>query len=88
MTLPITAFYTGILAIFALFLSAQAGIYRGKAGASILFGDPVNMELAQRVRRHQTVQGNHRYIGRAAANVDNHRTTSTAHWQTRAHGPA
>ena len=53
MTIPITAFYTGILAIFALFLSAQAGIYRGKTGASILFGDPVNMELAQRVRRHQ-----------------------------------
>lgn len=53
MTLPITAFYTGILAIFALFLSAQAGIYRGKSGASILYGDPVDMELAQRVRRHQ-----------------------------------
>lgn len=53
MQLPITALYTGLLAIFALYLSFQAGTFRGKAGVSILFGDPVNVELAERVRRHQ-----------------------------------
>jgi uncharacterized protein len=53
MTLPVTALYAGLLAIFALFLSFQAGAYRGKAGISILHGEPVNWELAQRVRRHQ-----------------------------------
>lgn len=53
MQLPVTALYTGLLAIFALYLSFQAGSARGKAGASILFGDPVNMELAEKVRRHQ-----------------------------------
>ena len=53
MTITITAFYTALLAIFALFLSAQAGGFRGKSGISILYGDPVNMDLAERVRRHQ-----------------------------------
>lgn len=53
MQLPITALYAGLLALFALYLSFQAGTYRGKAGISILYGDPANMELAQRVRRHQ-----------------------------------
>jgi uncharacterized membrane protein YecN with MAPEG domain len=53
MTLPITALYAGILMIFALVLSAKAGSFRGKSGISILFGDPVNTELAQRVRVHQ-----------------------------------
>ncbi len=53
MQLPVTAFYTGILALFALYLSFQAGSFRGKSGVSILYGDPIDMELAQRVRRHQ-----------------------------------
>lgn len=53
MQLPITALYAGLLALFALYLSFQAGTYRGKAGVSILYGDPINLELAQRVRRHQ-----------------------------------
>ena len=53
MQVPITALYAGILAIFALGLSAMAGGFRGKTGVSILYGDPYNMELAQRVRVHQ-----------------------------------
>lgn len=53
MTLPVTALYAGLLAIFALVLSFQAGSFRGKSGISILHGEPVNWELAQRVRRHQ-----------------------------------
>lgn len=53
MQLPITLLYASIFAIFALVLSFSAGSYRGKAGVSILFGQPNNMELAVRVRRHQ-----------------------------------
>ncbi|MGI9261331.1 MAG: MAPEG family protein [Woeseiaceae bacterium] len=53
MQLPVTALYAGLLAIFALGLSARAGSYRGKTGVSVLHGDPVNWELAQRVRAHQ-----------------------------------
>ncbi len=53
MQLPITALYAGILAIFALFLSFRAGARRGKSGVSILYGDPINWELAERVRAHQ-----------------------------------
>ena len=53
MQLPITAIYAGILAIFALVLSARAGSYRGKAQASILYGDPIDWVLAERVRAHQ-----------------------------------
>lgn len=53
MQLAITAFYAGILAIFALVLSFIAGSFRGKAGVSVLFGEPPNMELAQKVRVHQ-----------------------------------
>ena len=44
--MPITLLYAGIFAVFALILSFQAGSFRGKAGVSILFGDPANMELA------------------------------------------
>ena len=51
--IPTTLLYAALFAIFALFLSFKAGSFRGKAGASILYGDPVNMELAQRVRVHQ-----------------------------------
>lgn len=53
MTLPITALYGSIMMIFALALSAKAGSFRGKSGISVLHGDPINMELAQRVRVHQ-----------------------------------
>ena len=51
--IPITLFYASLFAIFALVLSFRAGTFRGKSGISILFGDPPNMELAQRVRVHQ-----------------------------------
>lgn len=53
MALPITALYAGILTIFALALSARAGSFRAKSGVSVLFGNPANMELAERVRIHQ-----------------------------------
>lgn len=53
MQFPITLLFSGIFAIFALVLSFRAGSYRGKAGVSILYGEPVNEELAVRVRRHQ-----------------------------------
>ena len=53
MQLPITALFAGILAIFALVLSARAGSFRGKTGISVLYGEPQNMELAERVRAHQ-----------------------------------
>ncbi len=53
MSLPITALYASILMIFALVLSFRAGGFRGKSGISVGLGDPVNMELAERVRVHQ-----------------------------------
>jgi uncharacterized membrane protein YecN with MAPEG domain len=51
--LTTTLLYAAILAVFALALSFKAGGMRGKAGASILYGDPTNMELAEKVRVHQ-----------------------------------
>lgn len=53
MSMPITLTYASIFALFALVLSFRAGSFRGKAGISVLFGDPANMELAERVRVHQ-----------------------------------
>jgi len=53
MAIPITLMYVAIFAIFALVLSFRAGSYRGKSGISLLFGEPPNMELAERVRVHQ-----------------------------------
>lgn len=53
MQLPITLLFAAILGFFSLFLSFRAGSYRGKTGVSILHGEPVNKELAVRVRRHQ-----------------------------------
>lgn len=53
MSLPITLMYAGIFGLFSLYLSARAGLYRGKAGASILYGEPVDWELAERIRVHQ-----------------------------------
>ena len=51
MQVPITALYAGLLAIYAIWLSSRAGLMRGKVGISILHGD--NMELAEKMRRHQ-----------------------------------
>lgn len=51
--LTTTLLYAAIFAVFALALSFKAGSMRGKAGASILYGDPANMELAERIRVHQ-----------------------------------
>ena len=53
MQMPITLMYASIFALFALVLSFKAGSFRGKSGISVLFGDPSNMELAEKVRRHQ-----------------------------------
>jgi len=53
MHIPITLMYASVMAVFALVLSFGAGSTRGKLGISVLFGDPVNMELAEKVRRHQ-----------------------------------
>ena len=53
MTIPITLIYASIFAFFALVLSFRAGSFRGQSGISLLFGDPQNMELAERVRTHQ-----------------------------------
>jgi len=50
MQIPITLMY---VSIFALFLSFKAGSFRSKTGLSVLFGEPANMELAEKVRRHQ-----------------------------------
>lgn len=53
MSIPITLMYASVFALFALVLSFRAGTYRGKAGISVLFGSPPNMDLAERVRAHQ-----------------------------------
>lgn len=53
MSIPITLTYASIFALFALALSFRAGSSRGKTGISVLYGDPLNMELAERVRVHQ-----------------------------------
>ena len=53
MQVPITALYAGVLALFAFYLSARAGGFRGKAGVSILYGEPIDWTLAERVRAHQ-----------------------------------
>ena len=53
MSIPITLTYASFFALFALILSFRAGSSRGKTGISVLYGDPLNMELAERVRVHQ-----------------------------------
>jgi len=53
MQMPITLMYASFLAIFALVLSFKAGTARGKSGLSVMFGEPADMELAQKVRVHQ-----------------------------------
>ena len=53
MQLPITALYAGVFTIFALYLSFKAGSFRGSTGISVLFGEPANMVLAEKVRAHQ-----------------------------------
>ncbi len=51
--LKITLFYAALLAIFAMVLSSRAGLYRGKVGVSILYGNPPDLDLQERVRVHQ-----------------------------------
>lgn len=53
MSMPITLMYASIFTLFALVLSYRAGSFRGKSGPSVLYGEPPNMELAQRARAHQ-----------------------------------
>ncbi len=53
MSIPITLTFASIFALFALVLSFRAGSFRGKSGIPLLFGEPQNMELAERVRVHQ-----------------------------------
>ena len=53
MQMPITLMYASFLAIFALVLSFKAGSARGQSGLSVMFGEPANMELVQKVRVHQ-----------------------------------
>ena len=53
MSMPITLMYASLFAIFATVLSFRAGGFRGKSGISVLYGDPPNLELAQRARAHQ-----------------------------------
>ncbi len=53
MLVPISLMFASLFALFALVLSFRAGSYRGKAGVSVLFGEPQNMQLAERVRVHQ-----------------------------------
>ena len=53
MSIPVTLTYASIFALFAMVLSFRAGSHRGKTGISVLYGDPANMELAERVRAHQ-----------------------------------
>lgn len=53
MSMPITLMYASIFALFSFYLSFRAGGFRGKTGVSILYGEPPNMELAERVRVHQ-----------------------------------
>ena len=48
-----TLLYAALFSLFALALSFRAGGSRGNAGVSILYGDPANLELAEKVRRHQ-----------------------------------
>lgn len=53
MPVPITLFFASLFALFALVLSYRAGGFRGTTGISVLFGEPQNMELAERARVHQ-----------------------------------
>lgn len=53
MQLPITLLYASIFAIFSLWLSIKAGAARGKSGLSVGFGDPINSDLMEKVRKHQ-----------------------------------
>ena len=52
-SVPVTLLYASFFALFALVLSFRAGSLRGKTGISVLYGEPTNMELAERVRVHQ-----------------------------------
>ncbi len=51
--LNVTLLYAAIFALFAMYLSSRAGLFRGKLGVSIHYGEPPNHELQERVRVHQ-----------------------------------
>lgn len=53
MNVPVTLMYASVFALFSFVLSFRAGGFRSRAGISILYGEPVNLELAERVRVHQ-----------------------------------
>ena len=53
MALPVTMLYACIFAIFALALSFRVGKARGTTQISVLYGEPQNMDLAERARVHQ-----------------------------------
>jgi len=51
--LTTTLLYAALFALFALGLSFKAGGARGNAKVSVLYGEPADMDLAEKVRRHQ-----------------------------------
>lgn len=53
MAVPITGLFAGVFTVFALVLSARAGARRGKNQVSVLYGEPIDWSLAERVRAHQ-----------------------------------
>lgn len=55
MAVPVTLLYASVFALLAFILSFRAGAFRGRTGISILFGEPANVELAERVRAHQNL---------------------------------
>ena len=50
MLVPVTALYSGVLALILVVLGVRVGMMRVKKGVSILHGD--DMELAEVIRRH------------------------------------
>src|SRR5262245_23144823 len=50
MPVPVTALYSGVLALILVVLGVRVGLMRMKTGISILHGD--DMELAEVIRRH------------------------------------
>ena len=53
MPIPITGLYAGLLTLVAVWLGFGVGSMRAKTGISILHGD--NMELGEKMRRHQNL---------------------------------
>ncbi len=53
MSITTTLLYASLFALFGLVLSFRAGTFRARTGISLLYGEPQNLELAERVRAHQ-----------------------------------